>query len=162
MRRFGCCAPGCRVNAAKKNGKFLGNQPGTRAFKLGRDWTLRTRLAIGRGPGIRPGTSVVTDAKNAPRPEAPPWYPGRRFGRQGTHPHRAPCLSRPLGCSVFVPSCPRCLGLRRPQSAAQGERGSARSVGGTGPPGGRRGGRERAESALQADAAGRHILAGNP
>jgi hypothetical protein len=43
----------------------------------------------------------VTDAENAPRQEAPPWYPGRKFGGQGTHPHRVPCLSR-LGRSYFV------------------------------------------------------------
>jgi hypothetical protein len=84
MGRFGRRALGSGVNIAQKKVHPQG-----------------TRLAIGRRPGIRTDPSVVTDTKNAPRQEAPPWYLGRKFGGQApTRTGRPAFLVRVRSCFV--------------------------------------------------------------
>jgi len=91
-------------------GKFVdlaGTNPEAAAFMMVPIWTLRMRLAIGRGPGIPDGILSLRTLRTR-LPKALPWYPGGKFGRQGPHPHRAPCLSYFLvaRCTSSAGACP--------------------------------------------------------
>src|SRR5262249_26632690 len=101
-------------------GKFVdlaGTNPEAAAFMMVPIWTLRMRLAIGRGPGIPDGILSLRTLRTR-LPKALPWYPGRTFGRQGPHPHRAPCLSYFLACRC-TSSAGACPGSRPCGGAAQ-------------------------------------------